>query len=105
MQLQTNCCSSSLQALQAVPHLLETHTMPKASTLHLGCHNVNGLAAKLEGLLNRWEALHLDVVAAVDTRIGFMQRTDLQRRLLNSVWRSYWSLGPQLGCQCRAGVS
>ena len=79
--------------------------MPRAPTLRLGCHNVNGMAAKLEGLLQQWEDLGLDVVAAVDTHVSFFDRPELEHVLHTSGWHSRWCLGIQQGGQCRAGVT
>jgi len=42
--------------------------MPRA-TLRFGSHNVNGLASKLEGLVQLWRSLHLDIVVVLDTHV------------------------------------
>ena len=79
--------------------------MPRAPTLRLGCHNVNGLAAKQESLLALYAALSLDVVVAVDTHAGLYERVRLEPRLLAKGWRSFWCLGYQQAGQTRAGVT
>lgn len=78
--------------------------MPGA-TLRVGSHNVNGLLAKLDALLDQWQAMQLDIVAAVDTHVGFSQRTAVQRQLQMRGWTSYWCLGFDTGGQTRAGVA
>lgn len=79
--------------------------MPRAPALRLACHNVNGLAGKLENLLSLWQSLHLDIVVAVDTHVGFAERVGLQHQMYSAGWRSFWCLGYQQSGQCRAGVT
>jgi len=79
--------------------------MPRAPTLRLGCHNVNGLAAKLESLMALYAALSLDVVVAADTHVDLHERTRLEPRLFAGGWRSYWCLGYAQSGQIRAGVT
>lgn len=76
-----------------------------APTLRMGCHNVNGLAAKLESLMALYAALSLDVVVAADTHVGLFERTRLEPRLLAGGWRSFWCLGHQQSGQMRTGVA
>jgi len=78
--------------------------MPRA-TLRFGSHNVNGLASKLEGLVQLWRSLHLDIVVVLDTHVDFHHRTSIERQLLQHGWRSFWCLGYQQGGQTRAGVA
>ena len=75
------------------------------STLRLGCHNVNGLAAKLEGLLALWRALQLDVVAAVDTHVGFWDRVGLDQQLHTAGWKAFWCVAVEQNGRQRAGVA
>lgn len=64
--------------------------MARSATLRVGCHNVNGLAAKVSALTALWRQLRLDVVAAVDTHVGFFDRSSVQRSLRNAGWQSFW---------------
>ena len=77
--------------------------MPRA-TLRVGLHNVNGLSGKLHSLVQQWHASHFDVVAVVDTHVGFAQRTAVELRLMMHGWRSFWCLAYHQGGQDRAGV-
>ena len=66
--------------------------MPRRPCLRVGCHNVNGLAAKLDGLCQYWQQQGLDIVTAVDTHVGFLDRTAVERQLLHRGWHSFWSV-------------
>lgn len=82
--------------------------MARCPTLRVGCHNVNGLAAKSRALTALWGQLKLDVVVAVDTHVGFVDRTAVQRSLSVAGWRSFWCVGlPGVAAQgrTRAGVA
>lgn len=75
--------------------------------LRVGCHNVNGLAAKLPMLTEYWRQLSLDVVVAIDTHVDFFARPAVQRSLSADGWASYWCIGlPSTGHgRAKAGVA
>jgi len=79
--------------------------MPRRPCLRVGCHNVNGLAAKLDGLCDYWQQQGLDIVAAVDTHVGFLDRTAVERQLLHRGWHSYWSVAFAAQQRITAGVA
>ena len=79
----------------------------RSATLRVGCHNVNGLAAKLQSLTAHWQRLRLDVVVAVDTHVDFFARPAVQRSLSAAGWASYWCMGlpSAAGGRTKAGVA
>ena len=79
--------------------------MPRRPCLRVGCQNVNGLAAKLDALCASWQQLGLDIVAAVDTHVGFQDRTLMERKLQQLGWQSFWSVGFAAQQRVRAGVA
>jgi len=79
--------------------------MARTPCLRVACHNVNGLAAKLDALTALWKRLALDIVAVIDTHVDFVQRTSLEIRLKLLGWHSYWCVGFAGQQHTRAGVT
>lgn len=79
--------------------------MSRGPSLRFGLHNVNGLATKLPALSCQWQELGLDVVAAVDTHVSFSDRSQVQRRLHNCGWQSFWCVGLPGQGRTKAGVA
>ena len=79
----------------------------RSATLRVGCHNVNGLAAKLQSLTAHWQRLRLDVVVAVDTHVDFFARPAVQRSLSAAGWASFWCMGlpSAAGGRTKAGIT
>ena len=61
--------------------------------LKIGCHNVNGLAAKIEPLVAHWSRLAMDVVVAVDTHLDLFSQVSVQRQLAQAGWHAYFTSG------------
>ena len=67
--------------------------MSRVPCLKVGCHNVNGLTAKIEPLTAHWRRLTMDIVVAVDTHLDFFAQVSAQRQLAMAGWHAWFSPG------------
>lgn len=72
--------------MQRSGYPLHPRIMHRLTNLRIGCHNVNGLTAKVDALAAHWQQLGMDIVVAVDTHTDYFSTTALKRTLQSKGW-------------------